>query len=113
MNSKDETEKILALVPVKNRESIYREDGLIDLLSPRFKIKFLQKLIPKSRDPYIHANLDELGSATWELIDGARNIEEIAMLLEEKFSEQIHPVHQRLTLFLRQLYQNGFIIFRD
>ena len=32
--------------------------------------------------------LDKYGSASWLLIDGERNIEEITKLLQEKFGEQ-------------------------
>jgi hypothetical protein len=55
---------LLKLTPQKIHQYEYRNDGLIDVLVPRFKIPFLQKLMPKHRSPYIKANLDEFGSAT-------------------------------------------------
>ncbi len=102
---------ILYLVPIKNKDFKYREDGFIDIIVPRFRIEFLQKMIPETRK-YMYANLDELGSATWELIDGERNVEMISQELEKKFQNKISPVLKRLTLFLRQLYINNFIRFR-
>ena len=103
-------ENILKLVPIHNKEFKYNESGCIDILVPRSKIEFIQRLLPESRK-YMCANLDELGTTVWNLIDGKQNIEEIAKLLEEKYGEKVEPVLKRLTLFLRNLYQNNFIIF--
>jgi hypothetical protein len=102
---------MLELTPVQLLTSEYREDGQIDVLVPRFKNSFLQKMLPKNRSPYIKANLDEIGTAVWELIDGKRTVNEIAAILEEKFQEAISPVHQRLAAFMRNLNANKFITF--
>jgi hypothetical protein len=67
--------------------------------------------MPKSRNPYIKANLDELGSAAWELINGSRNVREIANILNERFNEKIEPAYERVGLFFQKMYLNNFIIF--
>jgi hypothetical protein len=54
---------LLELTPKQILEFEYRTDGQINILVPRFKNRFFQRLMPKSRNPYIKANLDELGSA--------------------------------------------------
>ena len=101
---------ILDLTPIRLLQHKVKSDGLIDVLVPRFKIKFLQKLIPKHRNQYINANLDELGSATWELIDGRHTATEIANILNKKF-ENTEQIHQRVGLFLQNLNKNNFITF--
>ena len=104
------TLNILDLTPIRLLEHKTKNDGLIDVLVPRFKIQFLQKLIPKNRNPYINANLDELGSATWELIDGNRTATEIANILNKKIGN-VEQLHQRVGLFLQKLHKNNFITF--
>ncbi len=113
--SRKELKKInfLELTPVRIHAHQYRNSGLIDVLVPRFKSAFFSSLIPKTRSRYINANLDELGSAVWELIDGNKNVNQISDILEERFNEKISPVHERLTMFLQQLNTNNFIYFKE
>jgi len=101
---------ILNLTPKCLLEHEVNKDGLINILVPRFKIEFLQKLIPKKISPYINANLDELGSAVWELINGNRSVVDIADKIKEKKGE-IEQVYERVGFFFQQLYRNNFITF--
>ena len=89
------------------------QDGEIRLLIPRFKNDFFLKFLSKRKSPYIRANLDKFGSAVWLMIDGKNRVCDIAESLTEKFGDEIQPVHDRLTLFLTQLYRNGFISFNE
>jgi hypothetical protein len=73
----------------------------------------MYRLLPKKKSPYIRANLDELGSAAWLMLDGNTNVIKIGEQLVEKFGEDIEPVNNRLTLFLSELYKNGFISFNE
>jgi hypothetical protein len=115
MQSKNKIEQnqmnILELTPIQILGYERRKDGQIDVLVPRFKNNFLQKLMPKNRCPYIKANLDEIGSAAWELFDGKRTVKEIANILEEKFQEQITPAYERLAMFVQKMNANRFITF--
>lgn len=89
-------------------------EGKIDVLVPRFSDKVFGKLLqPRLKNKYIKANLDEFGSATWQFINGSNSVTRIGELLTEKFGEKIQPVYDRLTLFLTQLYNAGFISFKE
>lgn len=103
----------LELTPTRKLEQTIREDGLVDVLVPKFRNKFFIQLIPPSRSKFIKANLDEIGSATWLLIDGKNKVETISQRLLEQFGERIEPINERLTSFLTQLYHNGFISFNE
>jgi hypothetical protein len=103
----------LILTPVPKHGYNINENGLVDVLVPRFKSKKMQGLIPKHRSPYIRANLDEFGSEVWLNINKNITVEQIGVNLIEKFGERINPVYDRLTLFLTQLYKNGFITFKE
>jgi len=104
----------LELTPIQNKEYNLNEDGNVDILIPRFKSKFARKyLVPKNKEPYFRANLDEFGSATWILINGERKVQEIGEELRKRFGEKIEPVFDRLTEFLTNLYNNNFIVFKE
>jgi len=104
---------LLELTPVIIHKHQINEDGLVDVLVPRFKSKFMQRFIPRGRSPYIRANLDEIGSKVWLLIDGKKKVGDIAIILKEELKEKVEPVYDRLYLFMNQLYQNGFIFFSE
>ncbi|MDX9790583.1 MAG: PqqD family protein [Candidatus Kapaibacterium sp.] len=104
----------LELTPYRLYEHSKKEDGLIDVLVPRFSDKILGKLLqPRLKNPYIRANLDELGTAAWLEIDGKQNVAQIINTLEISQGEKIQPAQKRITLFLSYLHRNGFINFKE
>jgi hypothetical protein len=104
----------LEMTPQRLYEHETRDDGLINVLVPKFHTKFYKKYImPKMKNPYIRANLDEFGSRAWELADGSTPVREIVALMEERFGERLGPATERITMFLTQLYKAGFISFKE
>ncbi|MBM2813243.1 MAG: hypothetical protein HW421_5 [Ignavibacteria bacterium] len=100
----------LELVPYQRSQFETKPDGLVDIIIPRFKSKFLQQmLLPKRKSPYLHANLDIVGSAVWLLIDGKKTVEEITLALEKQLVEKLEKPAERVVLFLTQLHRNNFI----
>ncbi len=85
------------------------DDGVVSLLVPRFRARWMQWLQGRLRKPYIRVKLDELGSATWLLIDGRRTVTEIGEELHRKFGAKIEPLSQRLGFFIGLLRRNKFI----
>ncbi|MGB9779592.1 PqqD family protein [Caldanaerobacter sp.] len=55
--------------------------------------------------------LDDIGTAVWELIDGEKNVYEIGQELKERFGEKVEPLYERLSLFLGYLNKRGWIYF--
>lgn len=105
---------LLDLTPLPNYECEKHDDGLTEILVPRFTDPFFGKwLQPKLKYKYIHAKLDAFGTSAWELINGKNTVQEISEKLVEEHGEAIQPVYERLTKFLTQLYQNGFISFKE
>lgn len=104
----------LEMHPFRKYNHQIREGELVDVLVPRFTSKFAQKFIlPKMRNPYIRANLDELGSYLWININGKSKVSELIEKMREKFSEKVEPATERVLLFLTQLYKAGFIDFYE
>ncbi len=104
----------LEMTPVRNYDHIVKEDGLINVLVPKFTDKILSRLLmPRISKPFIKANLDEFGTEVWLQLDGKTIVIDIADRLAEKFGDKIQPVNERLLVFLTQLYKAGFITFNE
>lgn len=111
---KQPTPNYLELIPVQLHQHEDAENGRLNVLVPKFPSRFGHKyLMPRLKKPYIKAKLDDFGSATWRLIDGRRDVGEMAEALLAKFGDKIQPVHERLTVFLTRLYRGGLISFTD
>jgi len=89
------------------------EEGIVSLLVPRFRVSWMQWLQKRLKRPHIKVKLDEVGSAVWQLIDGARTVAQIGGELEHRFGEKIHPTSERLGMYLGILRRNKFIELVD
>ncbi|MCX7879532.1 MAG: PqqD family protein [Ignavibacteria bacterium] len=102
----------LEMHPFKTAEFEIVECELVNILVPRFSSKFARRyILPRMRNPYFRANLDELGSYLWLNIDGTKSVAELVDLMREKFAEKVEPAVERVLTFLTQLYNAGFINF--
>ena len=102
---------MLDLTPFRRIEHKINEDGTATLLYPKFKNPRVSKYMLGNRTPFIHMKLDEIGTASWLLIDGKRKVSEISELLTEQLGEKVKPVNDRFGKFLSQLYNNKYISF--
>lgn len=103
------------LVPVRIVsfwEEIVAPEGMkIDLKIPRFRNeKFARWFLPAGKSSYITIHLDVRGSAVWQLIDGKRNIEQIADELKDLLGEDALT---RTGEYCSRLYANGYITFKQ
>lgn len=83
------------------------KDGIVTILEKQeHKIqKFFRKL--KFKIPmYKKTILDEYSSAVFVQIDGKRTVKDIGENLELKFGEKVHPLYDRLLLFLNHIDVN-------
>ncbi len=104
----------LELTPVRTQAFEIDDDRKVVLLVPKFSNKKLSNfLMPKGKPTHFKIHFDELGSATWLTIDDKMNVNQLCMLLSEKFGEQIHPVYERVTKFLTLMYEQRYITFKE
>ena len=68
-----------------------------------------QKVFGKPRYTKIH--LDALGTFIWPLIDGERTVEDLAMLVKEKFGEKAEPLYPRIVKYFQILESYHFVTF--
>lgn len=69
-----------------------------------------QKLLGKPKVSQIH--LDEFGNFIWPLMDGERDILQIAGLVKEKFGEKAEPLYNRLVTYIATMERYGFVILK-
>ena len=106
----------LKITPDRNREYSTEPDGRIVLVVPKFKNPILNRLNPPSKSKNLKVKLDLLASAAWNEIDGKRNVQEICDILKQSQEEIFKPLEEvetRVTKFLKQLYDQGHIFFRE
>lgn len=89
---------------VDGEVTLFRENrGLFNFLA--------QKLLGKPRVSKIH--LDTMGNFIWPLMDGNKDIMQIASLVKEEFGEKAEPLYARIAQYFKMLCEYGFVEFRD
>ena len=97
-------EMVLTVSPTVR--AIFDEKELITLILPRFKNKLLIKLlVNEKRKNEIRIDLDELGTAVWNLIDGKRDVQNIVDDLRKTYPNQ-EQLEERTVQFLVGLYKH-------
>lgn len=67
--------------------------------------RFFRKL--KFKIPmYKKTTLDEYSSEVFLQINGANTVKDIGEVLEVRFGEKVHPLYERLLVFLNHIYLN-------
>lgn len=104
----------LNLIPEKNCQWASDQEGKVYLLVPRFKNPWMKKIALKlGKTELVKIFLDEIGSRSWQLIDGRRTVRDIGVLLEKELGETVKPVYERLIEFISILFRNKFILYKN
>jgi len=103
------------LTPIRVYNHEISKNGLVELLIPRFdKNIFGKYLEKKSGKQPIKAELDEIGSKVWLVIDSKKSVFEISKVLREDFIEESKEnIEVRTLEYMKTLYNNGFINFLE
>lgn len=102
------------LTPFRLCEHEENEDGTITLLVPKSNNPIVVRwLLPRVKKPHMKLDLDEIGTATWHLIDGEKTVSGVAQGLSGKFGDRVEPLYERLGQFLTQLWQSKIISFQE
>lgn len=90
---KDDTHLPLVVLHIRHR-------GLSHFIAEKFF----------DRPPVTHVHMEPIGSFIWRQIDGQHSVYEIGLLLHETFGEEAEPLYERLSVYMKQLENNGLII---
>lgn len=83
-----------------------KENMVTILIKQDYKIqRFFRKLKFKIPE-YKKIDLDEYGSFVFLQIDGKKTVRDIGESLEGKFGDKVHPLYERLLLFLNHIDVN-------
>lgn len=104
-------DNFLLYVPVKKHTDWEVKNGKVNLIFYHNKAieKFMRWLVKK---PYVSdIELDDIGSAVWNSIDGKTSVYDIGEKLLSQFGKKCDPVYDRLIMYLRYLNRKGWISF--
>jgi hypothetical protein len=100
----------LEFVPRRAIDHEDGEDGRLVLLRPKWTRGLMARwLQPRIRCKFFRVRLDEVGSATWLLIDGSRTVGDICEALFVRFGEKVEPRFERGARFIRQLERGDMV----
>lgn len=104
----------LDLTPIKLYSDEKDKDDLVTVIVPKFKNKIAVKLIsPKLKSDHFKIKFDKFGSALWLMIDGKMKVDQMIKNLKNKFGDDIQQEEERTTKLIFQLYEQGFISFKE
>ena len=68
-----------------------------------------QKVFGKPRFSKVH--LDEMGTFIWPEIDGAKTVQELALLVKEHFGDKAEPLYPRIVKYFQIMESYEFVHF--
>ena len=106
--------------PVKNREVLEEEletGGILLtyplILRPWF-LSLAKRLGLRSKEPLARKlQLDEMGSLTWNFLDGKRSVQDLVDLVCRRYNLNKREAEIAMTEFLRELGRRGLIGLRS
>lgn len=105
---------LLIPYPSENISTVKKDDGLIRIKITRKGLLFkILKFIFYNVLENITLDLDEVGSAVWELCDGKNTVYDISIKISDKFGQKVEPLYPRLVKYLKILKENNLIKFKD
>lgn len=104
------TGNYLDLVPRRTIQHEVGDDGRFVLLRPKYMTGLLARFLqPRLRAKHFRVQLDDIGTATWDAIDGARTVGQIADVLGEKFGARVEPRYERCARFIQSLHKGAMV----
>ena len=99
----------------KNKKDKKQDINYLDLIpetnqSIRWHRDLKQRIIlGKPRFSKVH--LDEMGTFIWPEIDGAKTVQELALLVKEHFGDKAEPLYPRIVKYFQIMESYEFVHF--
>ena len=108
MNNKDNfLDYIFEINSDLNRTISSSGEVIVEMKNKGFTNMIAQKFFKKPAVSHIH--LPGMGSFIFGCIDGKRTVYEIGALLKDEYGDEAEPLYERLSLYMKQLQNSGFI----
>ena len=115
MKKTKKNENYLERIPVRAQHISWTKDEsgkvTLDIENKGIFNRIFQLLIKKPKISHIH--LDEVGSFIWTVIDGSKNISELALDAQKEFGEKINPLYERIAQYFKILDSYRFIEWKN
>lgn len=110
-NKEKSEENFLLYRPLRKIQHWEANDEKVKLIFEHNKPieRLIRRITKKSK--FSDIELDEMGSAVWQLSDGNKTVYDIALTLVKKFNDTEQNSIDRLIIFLRYLSGKGWITF--
>lgn len=104
-------DNFLLYIPKKKHSNWQIDKGRVKLIFYHDKPaeKFIRALMKKSRNSDV--TFDDIGSTTWNLINGQNTVYDIGKELLKIYGEACEPVYDRLIMYIRYLNRRNWISF--
>ena len=80
---------------------------IVDMENKGFTNRIAQKLFKKPK--VSHITLEGIGSFIFTCIDGKRTVYDIGQMVQDKYKDEANPLYERLSVYIKQLDNLGFI----
>lgn len=88
-----------------NVEYLIDKNGIVTLLEKQdHKIQNILRKLKFKIPMYKEIELDEYCSTIFIMLNGKNTVEELGQNLELKYGEKVHPLYERLLLFINHIY---------
>lgn len=112
---KKEQDNFLDYIPKHNKLYPFKIDDVgiveIEVQNKGLFNRIAQIFFRKPKVSYI--KLEEMGSYIWQQIDGNRTVYDIGILLKEQFGEKCEPLYERLSVYIKTLHNNEYIVYQN
>lgn len=88
-----------------------KERVVLEVENTGFMNRIAQKVF--DRPQYTKVHLDEMGTFVWPLIDGEKTVNDIALLVKERFGEKAEPLYPRIVKYFQIVESYHFISFKE
>ncbi|MCD6115846.1 hypothetical protein J7K93_02425 [bacterium] len=111
---KEVQKNLLDMVPVRTCEWDTDEGGIIYLLVPRFRNRFMKWIADRlGKSEFVKVFFDEKGSPAWKLADGNLSIIDIGKRIPKDPDETDQQMYERLAEFFVILRKNRFVELKE
>jgi hypothetical protein len=109
------SDNFLDLVPVRTLDSTIDASGRRVLLKPKFgrgRVSTWWISLIGERRSVLKIHLDDMGTRTWEAIDGTRTVADIADVVGSATDGPVNSRYERCSIFIKRLMDAGAVHVR-